>query len=129
MMEVYFSLIVGLLWGLTNPFLEQGSKGTTNESEETKRRCIAVRWGLFFWRLLINWRFLVPFLLNQVGSILFYYALGNYSIALVVPVSNCISFTITYICETIMKRTGIKFLDMAGIGIVILGIFIAFFEF
>lgn len=118
MQEIFLASGIGLLWGITNPFLEQGAKGITNNNtiNEDNKRCFAVRWFLFFWRLIWNCKFMIPFALNQFGSLLFYYALGNSStfdiktligITLVVPVSNCISFTTTYICESLLKKTRI----------------------
>ena len=82
MQEIFLASGIGLLWGITNPFLEQGAKEISNQDntqEENKRRCFLVRWMLFFWKLFINCRFFVPFALNQAGSLLFYYALGNSS--------------------------------------------------
>ncbi len=83
MQEIFLASGIGLLWGITNPFLEQGAKGVSggDEAESAdKRRCFLVRWALFFWRLFVNCKFFVPFALNQIGSLLFYYALGNSSI-------------------------------------------------
>ena len=82
MQEILLASGIGLLWGITNPFLEQGAKEMSNgddASAQDKQRCFLIRWTIFFWRLFINCKFFVPFALNQVGSLLFYYALGNSS--------------------------------------------------
>ena len=120
MQEMFVATGIGLLWGITNPLLEQGAKTATIDPTEPQKTqsCFVMRWAFFFWNLFANYRFIIPFALNQAGSILFYYALGNSSmywmrnaiivdITLVVPVTNCISFTTTYICESLLKGTRI----------------------
>ncbi len=141
MQEIFLASGIGLLWGVTNPFLEQGAKGISSGDEagaESKRSCFLVRWAVFFWKLFVNCKFFVPFAVNQAGSLLFYYALGNSSITLVVPVSNCVGFTTTYICESLLKKTPIDcrkdrsslsfVVDLLSIFAVVLGIFIAFYN-
>ena len=80
MQEIFLASGIGFLWGITNPFLEQGAKGVTSNTNEDISRFFAIRWFLFFWRLIWNCKFMIPFALNQAGSLLFYYALGNSSI-------------------------------------------------
>lgn len=83
MQEIFLASGIGLLWGITNPFLEQGAKNVSsqdNNEEKSEQRCFMIRWALFFWKLFINCKFFIPFALNQIGSLLFYYALGNSSI-------------------------------------------------
>ena len=119
MQEILMASGVGLIWGITNPFLEQGAKAMPSEdpNKQENSRFFLVRWAFFVFDLLLNYKFAIPFLLNQLGSVLFYYALGNSSIwrvvliwldiTFIVPVSNCISFTTTYICECLLKNNPI----------------------
>ncbi|XP_065843379.1 transmembrane protein 234 homolog [Oscarella lobularis] len=75
-----------LLWGLTNPFLKTGSAGIEN-----------VRGGglakLKF--LLFSWKWLVPFLVNQMGAFLFYALLSAEDMTLVVPAANVLTLVVT----------------------------------
>ncbi len=69
MQEVLIASGIGLLWGITNPFLEQGAKALDSDNSPSQ--------GSFLSRGFFNLRVLVPLLLNQAGSLLFYYLLGN----------------------------------------------------
>ena len=61
--QQFFSfLLVGALWGCTNPFLRSGSKGILKENNS---------------KTLLNCRFVIPFALNQSGSLVYYYLLGT----------------------------------------------------
>ena len=50
-----------------------------------------------FIRLLKNWKFLIPFGLNQFGSLLYYYSMGQYPISIAVTVVNALTLIITTI--------------------------------
>lgn len=57
-------IISGILWGTTNPFMEKGA--TTKNNMEKKG----------FWHfisIILSPRFILPFLLNQCGSVSFYF--------------------------------------------------------
>ncbi|XP_048860745.1 transmembrane protein 234 isoform X3 [Brienomyrus brachyistius] len=71
--EVLSLLLVALLWGATNPFLKKGAEGIED-----------VRGGRMVFQLIaevkflfINIRYLVPFLLNQSGSLVYYLTLAT----------------------------------------------------
>ena len=46
-------------------------------------------------RTLLNWRFSVPFLINQSGSLAFNFLLGSAPITLVSPITNALTFLFT----------------------------------
>ena len=77
--QIIVAAAVGLLWGITNPFLEHGAKTVNKETEKdkTSKANILIRSLSFLWNLVSNYQFLIPYLMNQLGSVLFYYALGN----------------------------------------------------
>ena len=109
----YFA--VGTIWGTTNAFMEQGtskndqvqdeaqkkkdcSKGIGSSKEGKKQEDgdnVLKETGSMFG----NPRFLIPFLLNQVGGILnnFVVAAGDLSISS--PIINCITFIVTYLTQ------------------------------
>lgn len=83
----YLGLVmVGVLWGATNPFMEKGSSsnkdGKENDSnkkdDEKEYKKIDFGWRSFL-QTILNLRFLVPFIINQAGSGLYYYLLGQTS--------------------------------------------------
>ncbi|XP_025424848.1 transmembrane protein 234 homolog [Sipha flava] len=116
MEDTIFQLfIVGILWGGTNPFL----KAATNKVKRNK--------GLNFISEvtdhLTNWNYLVPFIINQCGSLLFYFTLKYSDISLAVPIANGVSFVSTSIVGTLIGEEKPKFRTMMGILFLLFGIF------
>ena len=62
-------VLVGVIWGSTNPFLERGSK-----KEENKKGDVSFRAML---KTILNKDFIIPFLLNQSGSLVYYFLMGK----------------------------------------------------
>ncbi|XP_017959110.1 transmembrane protein 234 homolog [Drosophila navojoa] len=87
-------LTVGLLWGVTNPFIRLGSQGIENVKDTGSRyqnflaelRMIGSR--LHYW---------IPFGLNQCGSLLYVWTLRSANITIAVPLANSLSFAFTAI--------------------------------
>lgn len=65
-------LMVSLFWGITNPFIEQSSR---RKEEDFKPLDFSLGSLL---TVLKRWSFIVPFAINQVGSVLYGYLLGVY---------------------------------------------------
>jgi hypothetical protein len=53
-------------------------------------------------RVLLNWRFSVPFLINQSGSMAFNFLLGSAPMTLVAPITNSLTFVFTGITAKIL---------------------------
>lgn len=85
---------VGLLWGVTNPFIRLGSQGIESVEDTGSRlnnflaelRLVGSR--LNYW---------IPFGLNQIGSLLYVWTLQSTNITIAVPVANSLSFAFTAI--------------------------------
>jgi drug/metabolite transporter (DMT)-like permease len=79
-------LAVSILWGCTNPFIKsaQSTESLTIYS--------------MFKKILTDYKTLIPLLLNQSGSLLFYYLLAKEPISFAVPVVN--SLTLFFTCIT-----------------------------
>ncbi|XP_016927720.2 transmembrane protein 234 homolog [Drosophila suzukii] len=95
MLEVAAQLLaVGLLWGVTNPFIRLGSQGIESVKDTGSK-----------WRNFVQeartigsrWRYWIPFGLNQCGSALYVWTLQSASITVAVPVANSLSFAFTAI--------------------------------
>lgn len=95
-------ILVGVLWGCTNPFLKKGSQetqvasGTGSQSSNPKR----VEEGFVAntkrsLRKFLNPSVLFPFILNQSGSLVFYFLLATENISTTVPVCNSLTFIFT----------------------------------
>ena len=84
-------LLVGLLWGGTNPFIKLGSQGVEDVKGDTLLSETARK--VFF--LATRWRYMLPFALNQMGSVVYFYTLGQADLSLAVPIANSITFVCT----------------------------------
>ncbi|XP_014286627.1 transmembrane protein 234 isoform X2 [Halyomorpha halys] len=83
--------MVGFFWGVTNPFLKRGTAGVTNINEDNK--FLKILKEILF--LGTNWKYMTPFLINQCGSILYYFSLKDSDLTLAVPICNSLAFVWT----------------------------------
>ncbi|TDH68290.1 hypothetical protein CCR75_003247 [Bremia lactucae] len=67
-------LFVGALWGCTNPFIKRGSN---NKCIYTRKDNSIGEYVKLVVGLVRNWQFMLPFALNQSGSIFYVYLLGS----------------------------------------------------
>ncbi|XP_014467577.1 PREDICTED: transmembrane protein 234 homolog [Dinoponera quadriceps] len=91
--SVIYLCLVAVLWGMTNPFMKKGAGGLEN----VKATSI---YGQFIKELVFlatNVKYMLPFVLNQCGSVLYFLILQNTDISLAVPVSNSLTFIFTAI--------------------------------
>ena len=101
--DVLSAVLVGAVWGCTNPFLRKGAtndeniggqsrdeksdKPTDDQSNQSKKNHSMVQSLLRFRRV----RVWLPYLLNQSGSILYYKLLATSDLSLSVPVCNALA--------------------------------------
>uniref|UniRef100_A0AAX7V5V7 Transmembrane protein 234 n=1 Tax=Astatotilapia calliptera TaxID=8154 RepID=A0AAX7V5V7_ASTCA len=138
--ELLSLLLVSVLWGCTNPFLKRGTEGIENVTKTSKVAQLLAELRFLF----LNIKYLVPFLLNQSGSVVYYYTLSTtaYSIikqqkltqsalepelSFAVPVANsltllCTLLTGKFLGEEIGGKQAVvgMFLTMAGITLCII---------
>ncbi|XP_071964361.1 transmembrane protein 234-like isoform X2 [Antedon mediterranea] len=93
MYEIIWLTFVAVLWGGTNPFIKKGGAGIEKISERTAVRQFLAELKFLF----LNWKYLVPFLLNQSGSILYYLTLATMDLSIAVPITNSLTFIFTLI--------------------------------
>lgn len=84
-------MLVSFLWGATNPLIRSGSKGIEHITAPTAVQRVGRE--LFF--LLTRWQYVLPFALNQAGSVLYVAVLQTAELSLAVPVVNSLSFVFT----------------------------------
>ncbi|KAH8300152.1 hypothetical protein KR044_010771, partial [Drosophila immigrans] len=87
-------LIVGLLWGVTNPFIRLGSQGIESIADTGSRYRNLIAELRMVGSRLSYW---IPFGLNQCGSLLYVWTLQTANITIAVPVANSLSFVFTAI--------------------------------
>jgi hypothetical protein len=93
---------VGIVWGVTNAFMEKGTTSTDAETTKTDPGLLSKTKNIF-----TNWRFLLPFLLNQSASLANNFVIGASDITVVIPVVNCVTFIFTFITQQIMDGESI----------------------
>ncbi|CAD1473483.1 unnamed protein product, partial [Heterotrigona itama] len=89
--SIVFLTVVAFLWGVTNPFIKKGAKGLENVKSSSN-------FGQFFKELaflVTNLKYIIPFIINQSGSVLYFLTLSKADISLAVPVTNSLTFVIT----------------------------------
>lgn len=74
------AFLVGLIWGVTNPFIKIGSVCVASRQQQGP--------GLRTW---LTASLVVPWLLNQAGSLLFVVLLASSDISKAVPIANAVS--------------------------------------
>ncbi|XP_021921914.1 transmembrane protein 234 homolog isoform X2 [Zootermopsis nevadensis] len=95
MLDATFSLIaVGVLWGATNPLIKKGSLGV--ENVKAPHPSMQLLYEIYY--LVCRWQYMIPFILNQCGSVLYYITLGTSDLTLAVPVANSLTFVATALC-------------------------------
>ncbi|XP_008307102.1 transmembrane protein 234 [Cynoglossus semilaevis] len=111
-------LLVSVLWGCTNPFLRRGTEGIENVTKTNKVAQLLAEVKFLF----LNIKYLVPFLLNQSGSLVYYYTLSTTELSFVVPVANSLTFLCTLLTGKILgeefggkRAVAGMFLTMAGV--------------
>ena len=81
-------LITGMIWGITNAYMEIGSKTKVEDSGNE------VTAGM---KMFVNLGFLIPFLLNQCASIFNNFLVAKSDLSIAVPAVNCVTFLVTFI--------------------------------
>jgi hypothetical protein len=112
-------VLVGALWGCTNPLLRKGAVETTASNDRKSSSNSFLRSTL---RLFLNAKVWLPYLLNQSGSIVFYILLANSDLSLAVPVCNALALVFSlitgiFVGEPIQK----PFQTFIGAALVLLG--------
>lgn len=138
-MEVVWLTVVGMLWGCTNPLLKQGSSGITGEGgkvdaggrgpkekeagETKKENNNIVKTALRDVLLLLSrWRYVVPFLVNQLGSVVFFWRLSGSDMSLVSPVANGLAFFFTALTDMLFFNGKVTKRAMLGSVLVVAGV-------
>ncbi|XP_076733663.1 transmembrane protein 234 isoform X2 [Maylandia zebra] len=113
--ELLSLLLVSVLWGCTNPFLKRGTEGIENVTKTSKVAQLLAELRFLF----LNIKYLVPFLLNQSGSVVYYYTLSTTANSLTLL---CTLLTGKFLGEEIGGKQAVvgMFLTMAGITLCII---------
>lgn len=99
--QIWPFFAVGLIWGVTNPLIKRGSSGqqTSTNKKTANNKLLQIIFELK--SILLRWQYIVPFLVNQSGSLLYVHALQDSEISLAVPITQSCTFlftTLTALC-------------------------------
>ncbi|XP_053688273.1 transmembrane protein 234 homolog [Sabethes cyaneus] len=117
-------VVVALCWGATNPFIRRGSLGYNNLKSRTR---LGQLW-LELCFLVSRWQYLLPLALNQLGSVIYVFALQRAELSLVVPMANSLTFVFTAITARLLGENGASWKTYCGMMLVIAGTIICSIE-
>ncbi|XP_056365426.1 transmembrane protein 234 [Oenanthe melanoleuca] len=109
---------VAALWGGSGPFLRAAAAGV--EQLRGRGRLGRLLAELRF--LSLNRQYLVPFLLNQAGSLLFYLTLASTDLSLAVPLCNSLALVVTLVTGKILGEDIGGKRAVAGMLLTLLGV-------
>lgn len=89
-------MVVGALWGCTNPLLRKGSVEVTAEATSGKNDDKSSVLGTFL-KSFLNLKVWLPYVLNQSGSLAFYVLLAKSDISTAVPICNAMALLFSFV--------------------------------
>ena len=121
-------LVVGALWGCTNPLLRKGSAEVTSSSSsssspssstcEKKDSFLASALKPFF-----GIKVWLPYVLNQSGSVVFYILLANSDISMAVPICNAMALLFSFVTSSLLGEPIEKpFRTVLGASLILTGV-------
>jgi drug/metabolite transporter (DMT)-like permease len=126
-------LIVGILWGCTNPFIKHAqSKNSSSNAmlvstihDHPKLSSTSTTFGMirkFFSDPLL----FLPFLVNQSGSFFFYYIISSQPISVASPICNSLAFIFTAITGYFYFKEEVHSISVLilGVAFVLLGSYV-----
>ncbi|XP_067581378.1 transmembrane protein 234 isoform X1 [Pseudorca crassidens] len=96
--QVLALVLVAALWGGTQPLLKRASSHLQQVHERTWARQLLQETKTLF----LNTEYLLPFSLNQCGSLLYYLTLASTDLTLAVPISNSLAIIFTLIVGKVL---------------------------
>lgn len=111
-------VVVGFLWGATNPLIKRGSVGI--DAIEANNKLTKLLLELKF--MVTRWQYILPFLLNQMGSVLYVFALQKSELSVAVPIANSCSFLFTAIVAMCLREKAPTRNGLIGMALIALGI-------
>uniref|UniRef100_A0A4W2EBQ7 Transmembrane protein 234 n=1 Tax=Bos indicus x Bos taurus TaxID=30522 RepID=A0A4W2EBQ7_BOBOX len=96
--QVLALVLVAALWGGTQPLLKRASSRLQQVHERTWARQLLQEMKTLF----LNPEYLMPFSLNQCGSLLYYLTLASTDLTLAVPISNSLAIIFTLIVGKVL---------------------------
>ncbi|XP_064624271.1 transmembrane protein 234-like [Lineus longissimus] len=116
--ETLYLILVAFLWGFTNPMIKQGGAGIEN----IKKRNALLQFFAEVQFLVSNWKYMVPFLINQSGSIIYFLCLASVNLSMAVPITNALTFIFTIVAGKVILEEKISTETLVGMLLVLGGV-------
>lgn len=113
-------IVTALLWGITNPLMARGSASIARVPQNGN---LLMRSLAELKHILMNWKFVGPWLVNQCGSVVFFATLSTTDLSVAVPLANGLTFAVTAATgHWLGERHPLSFGTVAGVACVCLGV-------
>jgi drug/metabolite transporter (DMT)-like permease len=111
---VFWLVFVGMVWGCTTPLMKAGS--VDYEAAGAGGLLAKIRF------VLTHPRFTLPLLVNLSGSTIFYWALGQTKLSLVVPITKSLEFVFVALTSWLLGEVQLAPSFYLGMILVCLGV-------
>lgn len=101
--------------------MKQGTSGVEkiNSDSKVKQLFYEIKY------LVLNWKYSLPFLVNQSGSVLYFWTLSTASLSIAVPLTNALTLVVaTVVGKALGEQTGGVYLYF-GIVLILIGVVIS----
>uniref|UniRef100_A0A0B6Z4S3 EamA domain-containing protein n=1 Tax=Arion vulgaris TaxID=1028688 RepID=A0A0B6Z4S3_9EUPU len=109
---------VALFWGATNPLLKYYSVGVENIKRDGKIAQFVAECSFLF----LNWKYLLSFFTNQMGSVIYYITLSSADVTLAVPITNSLTFIFTALSSRFLGEKNLTWDAIVGMILIISGV-------
>lgn len=121
--ESAFGIVfTALLWGITDPLLKKFGTGFNERSPDSGNYGFVrnlVREILF---LLTNWKYVLTFISNQIGSVTFLWTLARCQMSVAVPVTNSLKFVTTFVTGQCLGEQKLNAKTLSGLILIVSGV-------
>uniref|UniRef100_A0AC35F705 Transmembrane protein 234 n=1 Tax=Panagrolaimus sp. PS1159 TaxID=55785 RepID=A0AC35F705_9BILA len=117
--QIFSMIAVSCLWGITNPFISRGTKTSIPVSSDIS---LLLKPFYELKNFIQNWRFSIPFLFNQLASILFMVLVVNLPLSMTVVCVNSLTFVITALTGAALGEAPLSKNTMLGTFLVLIGV-------
>lgn len=122
--------LTALCWGITDPLLKHfgSTRKTEDQQSENKNYGFLVNLITDIVSLLKNWKYLLTFVINQFGSVLFVWTLGQSQVSLAIPLTNSLKFIVTFCTGQLLGEKKPSKTSIFGLFLIISGILLQIYD-
>ena len=116
--EITWLVIPSLLWGVTNPLIKKGSSGIELVSGNGLLSTAVLK----FQFIVSKWKIFLPFFVNQLGSVAYFFALKSADVSVGVPVVNSLTLVITSLTGHLVAQEKYNLKTILGMLLIVSGV-------